>query len=465
MVESKVKMPTLINMDAYLLGDKKEVEDALSPDEPAQIMEVLKRQFNAEQVDETILAFSTEADDWFIKLLIQPDYCVFTTMVSRQNDDYVSEDWTQDIVQYVNEMQAVIAAMPKNRLANQRVIATTGFDKEEEVKVFIDEYAAFFDKRINEIGIIYNFCTLCKDDQVENAPFYMKDYVIAPITTDRAEAERIIQETIDDLSFLASFEGKLERMYKAYVDIETKFKSMETKSISEMKKVSGILKKDLAVKELESYLMKINREFMEISTLAAVLSHDSSTVSSNISNANTIYSKWNEKEFSGYPKVHVASMRDLDVIATAYRSINEKLEIVRKRLRDTLEIIKTYLDIKQQNLSLQLQQSVDASGRSQIDLLHAQEEEKKMAESSKRSLENLTYIFAGLGLCEVLANFVVIYLTQNDPVEVTVFYMALTLSLPLIIIWLVFWRLQIRSQKKIQEELDAIKRETEEGHK
>jgi len=464
MVTSKVKMPTLINMDAYLIGDKKEVEDALSPDEPSKIMEALKRQFSAEQVDDTILAFSTEADDWYIKLLVQPDYCVFTTMVSRQDDSYVSDDWTKDIIQYINEMQAVIAAMPKNRLANQRIIATTGFDSEEEIKVFIDEYAAFFDKRINEIGLIYNFCTLCKDDQVEDSPFYMKDYVIAPITTDRAEAERIIQEVIDDLSFLASFEGKLERMYKAYVDIETKFKSMEKKSISEMKKVSGILKKDLSVKELENYLMKINREFMEISTLAALLSHDSSTVSSNISNANTIYSKWNEKEFKGYPKVHVASLRDLDVIANAYRSINEKLEIVRRRLHDTLEIIKTYLDIKQQNLSLQLQKSVDASGRSQIDLLHAQEEEKKMAESSKRSLENLTYIFAGLGLCEVMANFVVIYLTQNDPVEVTAFYMALTLAIPLTVIWLVFWRLQVRSQRRIKAELDALKKQTEKKH-
>ena len=173
--------------------------------------------------------------------------------------------------------------------------------------------------------------------------------------------------------------------------------------------------------------------------------------------SNTIYSKWNEKEFSGYPRVHVASLRDLDVIANAYQSITSKLEVVRQRLHDTLEIIKTYLDIKQQNLSLQLQQSVDASGRSQIDLLHAQEEEKKMAEHSKRSLENLTYIFAGLGLCEVLANFVVIYLTQDSPAYETIAFMSLTLAIPLIVIWLVFSRLQKRAEKKIEEETKALK--------
>jgi len=458
MVRSKVKMPTLINIDAYLIGDKKEIEDALGFDEPDRIFRNMGKQLNAELVDDNILAFSTDKDDWFIKILKQPDYVTFTTMVSPKDDDYVSDDWTVDISKYIREMQAIIGAMPQNRLANLRIIATTGFDTGEEAKVFVDEYAAFFEKRINEIGIMYNFCMLCKDDQIENAQFYMKDYVIAPITPDRAEAERIIQEVLDDLNFLASFEGKLERMYKAYVDIEGKFKSMESKSIAEMKKVSGILKKDLAVKELESYLMKINREFLDISTLAAVLSHDNSTVTSNISNANTIYSKWNEKEFSGYPRVHVASLRDLDVIANAYRSITEKLEVVRQRLHDTLEIIKTYLDIKQQNLSLQLQQSVDASGRSQIDLLNAQEEEKKMAEHSKRSLENLTYIFAGLGLCEVLANFVVIYLTQDSPAYETVAYMSLTLGIPLVIIWLLFARLQKRAQRKIEEEMEAQKR-------
>jgi hypothetical protein len=455
MIQSKVKMPTLINVDAFIVGDKREVPDALAPDEPGKIFEKLAEQFKCEVVDENIITFSSEKDDWYIKLLCQPDYCTFTTMVSPKDDDYVSDDWTEDITKYVQELQSIIAAMPKNRIANLRIIATTGFDTEEEAKVFVDEYATFFNKRINEIGIIYNFCMLCKDDQVDEPPFYLKDYVIAPLTKDRHEAERIILEVLDDLNFLAAFEGKLDRMYRVYVDIEGKFKKMENKSIAEMKKVSNILKKDLSVKELEGYLLKINSEFSEISTLAAVLSHDNSTVMSNISNANVVYSKWNEKEFRGYPKVHIASKRDLDIIANAYRSITEKLEVVRGRLHDTLEIIKTYLDLKQQNLSLQLQKSVDASGRSQIDLLYAQEEEKKMAEHSKRSLENLTYIFAGLGLCEVLANFVVVYLTQGSPVEHTASLLTLTLVIPLIVIWILFRSMQKRAEERIEKEIES----------
>ncbi|UCH89924.1 MAG: hypothetical protein JSV49_04575 [Thermoplasmata archaeon] len=453
MIQSKVKMPTLINIDAYIKGDKKEVPDAIGPDDPTKIFNYLCKKLKAEKVDETIIAFSSEKDDWYIKLFDQPDYCVFTTMVSPKDDNYVSDDWTQDITKYIEEMQKVIAVMPRNRIANLRIIGTTGFDEHAEAKTFIDEYAAFFDKRINEIGLMYNFCMLCKDDQIENPPFYMKDYIIAPITPDRFEAERIILEVIDDLNFLAAYEGKLDRMYRVYVDIEAKFKRMENKSIAEMNKVAGILKKDLEVKQLEQYLLKINSEFAEISTLAAVLSHDNSTVTSNISNANVIYSKWNEKEFSGYPKVHIASMRDLEIIANAYKSITEKLEVVRGRLHDTLEIIKTYLDLKQQNLSLQLQKSVDASGRSQIDLLYAQEEEKRMAESSKRSLENLTYIFAGLGLCEVLANFVVVYLTEGSPVSVTAMFLSLTLIIPLVVIWVLFAKLQKRAQVKIESDL------------
>jgi hypothetical protein len=128
-------------------------------------------------------------------------------------------------------------------------------------------------------------------------------------------------------------------------------------------------------------------------------------------------------------------------------------------LHDSLEIIKTFLDLKQQNLSLQLQQSVDASGRSQIDLLYAQEEEKKMAESSKKSLENLTYIFAGLGLCEIIANFVVVYLTRGSPIMFTATLLSFTLIIPLVIIWVVFWTLQKRAELKIKSELRAIRNE------
>jgi hypothetical protein len=457
MVQSKVKLPTLINIDAYIKGDKDDLPDSISPDDPKKIFEHLSKKLNCEKVDETILVMSSDKDDWFIKLLDQPDYCVFTTMVSPKDNEYISEDWTADIMNYIKEMQKIITELPRNRIANLRVIGTVGFDTEEEAKTFIDEYAAFFNKRINEIGITYNFCLLSKDDQVDNPPLYMKDYIIAPITKDRFEAERIIQEVLDDLDFLAVFEGKLERMYRAYVDIEKKFKVMENRSISEMKKVSTILKKDLSVKSLEKYLLKINSEFSEISTLAALLSHDNSTVTSNISNANTIYSKWNEKEFSGYPMVHVASMRDLEIIANAYQNITNKLEVVRGRLHDTLEIIKTYLDLKQQNLSLQLQKSVDASSRSQIDLLVAQEEEKKMAESSKRSLANLTYIFAGLGLCEIIANFVVVYLTQDAPVMFTAMMLSLTLVIPLVIIWILFSTLQKRAELKMESEIDVVK--------
>jgi hypothetical protein len=113
--------------------------------------------------------------------------------------------------------------------------------------------------------------------------------------------------------------------------------------------------------------------------------------------------------------------------------------------------------LKQQNLSLQLQKSVDASSRSQIDLLVAQEEEKRMAESSKKSLENLVYIFAGFGLCEIIANFVVVYLTQNSSPIWTATLLTFTLVIPLVIIWVLFITLQKRAERKMKSELQTIR--------
>jgi uncharacterized membrane protein YwzB len=100
---------------------------------------------------------------------------------------------------------------------------------------------------------------------------------------------------------------------------------------------------------------------------------------------------------------------------------------------------------------------MDVSSRSQMDLLVAQEEEKQMAESSKKSLANLTYIFAGLGLCEIIANFVVVYLTQGSPVVFTATLLSLTLVIPLLVIGGLFWTLQKRAEKKIQSELEMIR--------
>jgi hypothetical protein len=447
MIQSKLKLPSLISIDAYIKGDASKNPDVVSSEELNSILSKVQKECGGDIHNEVILCTDNETEDIFIKMINREDYCVFTTIISPKDDDYISEDWTQDIIKYSQELQKVQQILPKKRIANLRTIATVGFTEEEMSEIFIKEYSEFFDKRINEIGIVYNNCILTKDDQIENPPFHMKDYIIACTSKDIDDSKRIIQELLDDLAFIAVFEGKLERMYKAYMMFDTKIDDLEKRSVEMLKTVSDILRKDVSQKSLEKYLMQISKQFSEISTMVATVSHDTSTVNSDIHNAGTLYNKWNEKPYEGYPMVHVTSLKDLDVIAYAYKSINDKLEITRGRLNDTLGIIKTYFDLKQQKLSLKLQSSIQESTKSQESMLVAAQEEKVASQKSEKSLQFLTYLFAGLGISEILANFIIFYI-EGGELSTAFWFFTMTLSIPLFILAIIIISLKRKSESE-----------------
>ncbi|UCE74137.1 MAG: hypothetical protein JSV56_00150 [Methanomassiliicoccales archaeon] len=419
----------------------------MEPEELDKILLKIQKEYSGEIINDTILCASINGKDLFVKVINREDFCVFTTIISPKDDDYISDDWTKDISMYSKEIQNIQSLLPKKRIANLRVIATAGFKEDGMSEMFIKEYSAFFNKRINELGMVYNICILTKDDQIENPPFHMKDYVIASIAKDLDDSKRIISELLDDLAFLAVFEGKLERMYKAYVTFDKRIDGMEKRSVDMLKTTSDILKQDVSQKTLEELLIQISKQFSEISTMVATISHDISTVNSNIHNASTIYNKWNEIPHGSYPMVHITSLKDLDVIAYAYKSIGDKLEITRGRLNDTLGIIKTYLDLKQQKVSLKLQSSIEESSKSQESILKAAQEEKMASERSERSLKFLTYLFAGLGISEILANFIIFYI-QGGNITTTFLYFSITLSIPLIIIALIIITIKRRSERE-----------------
>jgi hypothetical protein len=445
MIQSKLRIPSLISIDAYIKGDSSKLPDVMDPVELDTILSIIQKETGGEIHNDNILSSSLNGEDLFIKMINREDFCVFTTIISPKDDNYISDDWTKDIALYSKKMQNIMNILPKKRIANLRVIATAGFIEENMSDIFIKEYSAFFNKRINEIGVVYNNCILTKDDQIENPPFHMKDYVIASNAKDLDDSKRMISELLDDLAFLAVFEGKLERMYKAYMMFDKQIEELEKQSVEMLTATSNILKQDVSQKTLEEFLVRISKQFSEISAMVATISHDTSSVNSNIHNASTIYNKLNETSYESYPMVHVTSLKDLDVIAYAYKSIADKLEITRMRLNDTLGIIKTYLDLKQQKLSLKLQGSIQESSKSQESILKAAQEEKIASEKSERSLQFLTYLFAGLGISEILANFIIYYI-QGGNITTTFLFFSGTLAVPLIILAIIIISIKRRSE-------------------
>jgi len=451
MLQSKVRGPTLINIDAYIEGDPKKIPDAIPFDTAKKLMAKFTEAYSGTAVADNILAFDKGDDDWYLKIVDGEDFQIYIWMMSPKDDNYISENWVQDIDRYMGQMNQIKEMMPQNRIANLRIIATSGFDTKEDVDVFLAEYSAVFQKRINEIGWIYGNCILTKDDQIDNSPDYLKDYVIAPVTSDLESAQHVAQEVIDDLGFLAVYEGKLERMYRAYVDIERGYKKMEKKSVKDLKATSNIFHQEMSIEDLEQRLITLAQQFSEISTMTATLSHDKSTVVGNIYNARTVYDKWNEKDHGTYPMVHAVSLRDLETISYAYDSIFDKLNQVRSRLQDNLDIIKTYLDLKQQKYSINLQKGMEASGRTQLDMLKTAEEEKKASEATQKSLDLFAFIIGGLGIAEVLSGFGLFIYESKFGGDITAWLMLLffiIFAVPIMSMALLLWFVQQRAKKK-----------------
>ncbi len=61
-------------------------------------------------------------------------------------------DWVQDIANFLTINKQIQEKMPKNKIANCRIIANGGFENKEDFEVFLEEYCTVFEKRINEVG-------------------------------------------------------------------------------------------------------------------------------------------------------------------------------------------------------------------------------------------------------------------------------------------------------------------------
>ena len=174
MTQSKLKIPSLVNIDAYIKGDPSHNTDVMSPAELGTVLSSVQKEYGGEIYNENILSASKNGEDLFIKVIDREDFCVFTTIISPKDDNYISDDWTKDITDYSKEMQNILKLLPKKRIANLRVIATAGFKEEGMSEVFIKEYSTFFNKRINDCyssALPYIICIWLKC-QTKNADFF-----------------------------------------------------------------------------------------------------------------------------------------------------------------------------------------------------------------------------------------------------------------------------------------------------
>ena len=105
MIQSKLRIPSLVSIDAYIKGDPSKNADVLSAAELETILSNVQKEYGGEIFNDNILSASKNGEDLFIKVIDREDFCVFTTIISPKDDNYISDDWTKDISDYSKKMQ------------------------------------------------------------------------------------------------------------------------------------------------------------------------------------------------------------------------------------------------------------------------------------------------------------------------------------------------------------------------
>ena len=94
---------------------------------------------------------------------------------------------------------------------------------------------------------------------------------------------------------------------------------------------------------------------------------------------------------------------------------------------------------------------MESSGRTQLDMLKAAEEEKKASEATQKSLDLFAFIIGGLGIAEVLSGFgLFLYESRygGDLTPILILLFLLTFGIPIVIMGTLLWMVQQRAKKR-----------------
>jgi len=422
----QIKNLTYAKIYSYLLGDNPASADARR-EQVRQAFTQIQTQFQAQQVNSLTIRFNLGRFVCTVRYIPAERFGCFINIIEPPEQDQQTRQWNEDMQEMIASLQQVLALYPDGRLAEYDVLTTGPFKETREAYTFLQKvYSETTQDRVVDCGISYTRVVVAKVAKESLEGVHTKRFVLIPYECGTEEANEFVHDIFGDLAVISIFEGQIKKHYEVYNNYLLKVRQIEEETTRRVEEISIALRGKPDLTMLEGWVITLSREFSDLSLLASQLTSDQSKAMTSILNNKTVYSKWNELSFGTFPTVSGNAMRNDDIVSEGFKNVIGSVDITRNKLGDLLTIIRTYINIEQQRHSLEMQESLDLTMKANARLLENMgvimreaEERRMQTERQSKALEDLSYIFAGFGLAEVVANLSIIFLGDLGTLTLT----------------------------------------------
>jgi hypothetical protein len=218
------------------------------------------------QQDDFTLMLNLEGFQYHIKLIKMEACNVFIITVNNTGSEPL-KGWKGDILAYQNRIRPLLKSLPDNPTAAFSIYSVYTSSRDEALTTFNEILAHQAHLHIG-LGVIRG-CLLAMfgdSQQVEGNQVIERNLLLSPFNF--ADAEAISSELLEDISFLASIEGEINRLYQMRQPFFKMINSAEEDTQKAIDEIFGQRFSAVKLEDMEESLKIITGRFSTLSVLA-----------------------------------------------------------------------------------------------------------------------------------------------------------------------------------------------------
>lgn len=336
----EVHSPTCIQLKGYVYEN---IGEAHVNRELEELMNLLQ----AETVhhDEESLIARRAVDDIYevyVKLLRGHDYCVFQIWATPISDDHrapfdrvreILDRWLPEQL-HRQIFEGVGPLFALNIYTCQETIP-----HEEMAPLFADQLD------LAHSWVYSNRLQLTAENKGQRG-----EYLVTP--TDGTVPDQLISSIVDDISRMETYFNKIISFYDVYAGIYDSLNRIEDEVLAQMDEITEKLGEADAT-ALRTWLTGISDRYGHLSIISKGLQQDSFSLHSNLNNIKSTLQAWDEVRVSNHLPISQSLLNDAEMISSAYDNLSDRIEGIQKQLGNMIAMVRTRIELSQQEQSLQ----------------------------------------------------------------------------------------------------------------
>lgn len=337
---SQVCTPTCVVLKGYLYGDSSEAQ---VKGEFHDLMDRLQAEV-AQDDGQALIGHRAIDDEYelFAKLLAGHDYCVLQVWATPISDDLrATFDRAQQIV---DEWLPAWADEPFLReataLFSSRVLCC-------QDPILLDQTASLFtvEARLAHSRVYSGQLWLTAGHSRSRAL-----YLVTPV--DGPVPNELMSAVVDDISRVETYFRKILSFYEVYPGIYEGVNGAEEEVVAQMDEMSVQLG-DADTQVLGTWLTNISQKYGQLSVISKGLRQDSFSLNSNLSNIRSTVRAWDEARVEASMPISEILLNDAEMVCGAYDGLSERIQGLQEQLGNMTAIVRTRIELGQQEQSLQ----------------------------------------------------------------------------------------------------------------